>query len=137
MDVQVIKTGFPSIVAEGLPEGATVDEALNEVGISREGYSLHVSGNPADASTVLQDDDTIVLVTKVKGGVASLYLLKFGEDTKELEFEPGETLAAIFNRYGIVAGTGGLTIDGDPATLQTVPEDDAFVNIVPKVKGGA
>lgn len=45
----------------------TVAAALAAAELDPSGYECRVNGSPADAGTVLQDGDTVLLVKKIKG----------------------------------------------------------------------
>lgn len=59
---------LPGRIAEiALNGGRSVADALGAAELDPNGYETRVNGSPADATTELEDGDTVLLVKKIKG----------------------------------------------------------------------
>ena len=68
MKVKVLKLGYAARETE-VPEGATVEEALEQSGMDGGGYKVTINGVGADLSARVREGDVIALVPKVEGGL--------------------------------------------------------------------
>jgi len=68
-DYITVRVGrLPGAITEiALNGDRTVQAALEAAGLDATGYEVKVSGNGADLSQVLQDNDTVLLVKKIRG----------------------------------------------------------------------
>jgi len=67
MKTKVLRLGHSATVVE-VPEGATIEEALQQNETPSQGYSISVNGLGASLSAGLADGDVVTLVPKVEGG---------------------------------------------------------------------
>lgn len=65
----VVRVGcLPGKIEEiALNGGRTVENALEAVDLEPEGYEIRVNGRPAEPASELVEDDTVLLVKKIKG----------------------------------------------------------------------
>ncbi len=70
MIVRVAQLGNPNRDHVELPEGGTVQEALNKANVTTTGITVTINGAPAAMDSVLRHKQTIMVASKVAGGVA-------------------------------------------------------------------
>ena len=68
MIVRVMRLGSPDRNPIELPDGATVNDALRQAGISSQGITVTVNGAPVELSQILGHKQTVMVATKVAGG---------------------------------------------------------------------
>jgi sulfur carrier protein ThiS len=67
MRVRVLQLGR-QVIDHTPTEGATVQSVLQQVGITDRGMDVRVNGATAEATTVLQDNDVVTVIPRIKGG---------------------------------------------------------------------
>lgn len=139
MTTNIIKIGaMPGRINDfALSTDTTIEEALQEAGLSAEGFEVKMdSESIVDLNEVIGDANVLLLTKKVKGNSK---LTKVGAMPGRIEdyaFEEGTTVEEALEVAGLSAEGFEVKLDGSTVTdLNTTVDDVNVVLLTKKVKG--
>ncbi len=135
MKIRVLKLGEAATELNNLPEGATVQEAMDALDWKWNGYTVMVNGMTAVGWTQLKDQDCITMSPKVEGG-ARVKILKLGESAKEIDIPEGRTIGEALVIAGFSPDGCSVMKNGSPANMITPLAAGDVCTLSPKVEGG-
>ncbi len=119
-----------------LNDGATAADALRQAGVSGDGYELRVNSSAAEASTVLRDGYTVVLVKKVKGNsYIQVFVGQLPGRLNPITLNGGRTVKDALDGAGLRADGFDIRVNTQPATLTTNLSQGQTVVLVRRIKG--
>ena len=135
MKIRVLKLGEAATELNNLPEGATVQEAMDALEWRWNGYTVMVNGLTAVGWTQLKDGDVVTMSPKVEGG-ARVKILKLGERASEVNVPDGKNIGDALEAAGFSASGYSIMRNGSTASTAAPVSEGDVITLSPKIEGG-
>jgi len=135
MKIRVLKLGEAATELNNLPEGATVQEAMDALEWRWNGYTVMVNGLTAVGWTQLKDSDVVTMHSKIEGG-ARVKILKLGERATEVNVPDGKTIGDALEAAGFSSAGCSIMRNGSTASTVVPVSEGDVISLVSKIEGG-
>lgn len=135
MKIRILKLGEAATELNNLPEGATVQDAMDALAWQWNGYTVMLNGMTATGWTPLKDGDVVTMNPKIEGG-AKVKILKLGESAQQVDVPEGSTLAEALVAANLNTAGYSVMKNGSPANTITPISEGDVITLSPKIEGG-
>jgi len=135
MKIRVLKLGEAATELNNLPEGATVQDAMDALAWQWNGYTVMVNGLTAVGWTQLKDSDVVTMHSKIEGG-ARVKILKLGERASEVNVPDGKNIGDALETAGFSSSGYSIMRNGSTASTVTPVSDGDIITLTGKIEGG-
>ena len=119
-----------------LNAGAKVSDALEAADLTVENEEIRVNNSASTVSTLLNDNDIVTLVPKVKGGQKIVKVARLGTAVQQVAVDENASVQDALNAAGIEVENEDVRLDGHTVSTSSSIGTGGLITIVPKVKGG-